>query len=316
MRASIDIGSNSTLLLLAEVEGSALKLKDDYAEVTALGKGIDKTKLFAPESMELTFKVLKNYKEICDRHKVSSSEIIATATEASRVVRNSKEFYSKVKKELGIEVKLISAEGEAFYTALGASLGASASKEILALCDIGGASTELILFDGQNKSLLDFISLPFGSVRVKDWSDQGLLDGEFKRIYKLFESTKLSVFKNRKILWTAGTMTALTAVIQKLPNFDASKVHQSCFKRSDLENLIAELEHLGSSYFNEKYPYLGKRAQTLVSGAQVALQLSKWIEINEFTISNFGLRHGTLYQGKINEKFLIDGHADDQKKEG
>ncbi len=305
LRASIDIGSNSTLLLIAKVNGT-ISILQDHANITALGRDIDQTKEFHQESMATTFKVLSNYQKICHELGILAADIIATATEASRVARNSKDFYQKIKNEIGINVKLLKAQGEAYYTALGASLGESDETNELILCDIGGASTEFILFNCQTKELLDFISLPVGSVRMKDWKSRGVLEEELKNIYESFKSTKLGLFKRKKIVWTAGTMTGLSAVVQKLKSFDATKVHQSRFSRDSLKKSLAEFEQMTESEITRDYPYLGKRAQTLASGSLLALQLSDWLENPDFTISNFGLRHGTLYQGKIDERYCLN----------
>ena len=121
MRCSIDIGSNSTLLLVGEIVGDVINEVVDVATVTGLGKNIDKDSKFVEESMNLTFETLKGYKRIIEKNGLNPSEAIVTATEASRVATNAKDFFAKIKNELGFDITIISSEAEAYYTGRGVS---------------------------------------------------------------------------------------------------------------------------------------------------------------------------------------------------
>ena len=87
IRASIDIGSNSVLLLVADVSDGKFQELSKQSYITSLGKELDKNKLFHADSMHATFEALKAYGIECDKYNIPSDEIIVTATEASRVAR-------------------------------------------------------------------------------------------------------------------------------------------------------------------------------------------------------------------------------------
>ena len=108
MKASIDIGSNSILLLGGTFEDQKFIEEINEAEVAGLGKDIDKNGYFEDDRMETAFNILEKYKEILKEKEVSPSEVILTATEASRVASNSKEFFErKLKISLVLILKLL-----------------------------------------------------------------------------------------------------------------------------------------------------------------------------------------------------------------
>ncbi len=148
-KASIDIGSNSALLLAAEVEkGQILNVLANESRVTGLGRGLDESGRFMEIAMQETYEALSEYVSICSSLGILPSEIFATATEASRVSSNSKAFFAKFKEELGINVQIITGEQEAEFSTKGALLGADKGRPH-SIMDIGGASTEFIAVNAQ-----------------------------------------------------------------------------------------------------------------------------------------------------------------------
>jgi len=108
-RATIDIGSNTILLLAAELDSKKIVREVlNCSEVTALGKNLDKTKAFAQESMQESFRALTSYKQKLAEVGIEPQEVIVTATEASRVAQNSQDFFEKIKQEIGFGVTIIS----------------------------------------------------------------------------------------------------------------------------------------------------------------------------------------------------------------
>jgi exopolyphosphatase/guanosine-5'-triphosphate,3'-diphosphate pyrophosphatase len=120
-RASIDIGSNSVLLLAVELDSKGMITKELLNEsfITSLGKDLDATKKFHPDSMKATYEALCEYKKMLNKINYLIENVIVTATEASRVSTNSREFFKRIKDEIGFNIQIISSDGEAYYTALG-----------------------------------------------------------------------------------------------------------------------------------------------------------------------------------------------------
>jgi exopolyphosphatase/guanosine-5'-triphosphate,3'-diphosphate pyrophosphatase len=173
IRASIDIGSNSVLLLIGYWKGDQFICLDQDAHITGLGRGIREQQAFDHLSQQETMNVLMLYKEKILKHNLKVDEVIVVATEASRVAKNADLFFHQVKLNTGFTVYTISSEGESYYSALGVSLGLSSflkssQKNLpsdIFLIDLGGGSTEFSLFSRQPFAHKYQISFPFGCVR-------------------------------------------------------------------------------------------------------------------------------------------------------
>ncbi|MFT6068905.1 MAG: exopolyphosphatase/guanosine-5'-triphosphate,3'-diphosphate pyrophosphatase [Bacteriovoracaceae bacterium] len=301
-RASIDIGSNTILLLAAEVNESPFSYKEILNEtfVTSLGKDLDKTGVFCENSLKDSFEALSDYKEKVESIGITPSEVIVTATEASRVAKNSKEFFDKVKAELGFNVQIISALGEAYYTSLGVIKGHKLDSKTAVIMDVGGASTELILIERDPFEIIRTISLPVGSVRGTDWIE----DGSFEtRMKNLLDNEELDNFKSDYLLCVAGSMTSLGGMIKGLKKFDSNEVNGSAIGFDKYLKFFESIEGLKPEELLEKFPFLGKRAKSILAGARLGLKMGKRLEIRSFEISTFGLRYGTLFSGKIESKY-------------
>ena len=146
LRASIDIGSNSILLLVAEVnQGKIKKILQEETRITQLGKNIDQG-FFDPDSKKESFSTLKEYSEIIKSFSLKLNETRVTATEACRVAKDADSFCDDIKREIGFEIKKLSGKGEAFYTAKG--VVQAFQEEALSLLDICGASVVLTAMKG------------------------------------------------------------------------------------------------------------------------------------------------------------------------
>lgn len=301
-RASIDIGSNTILLLAAEVEESPFSYKEIFNEtfVTSLGKDLDKTGLFCESSLKDSFEALSAYKEKVESIGILPKDVIVTATEASRVATNSNSFFEKVKNELGFKVQIISALGEAFYTSLGVVKGHKLDTDKVVIMDVGGASTELILIEKEPFEIIRTVSLPMGSVRATDWIEEGSFD---MRMEKLLDNTELDNFKSDYLLCVAGSMTSLGGMIKGLKKYDSNAVNGSAIGFDKYLQFFESIEGLNPEELLEKFPFLGKRAKSILAGAQLGLKMGRRLEIKSFEISTFGLRYGTLFSGKIESKY-------------
>ncbi len=288
--ASIDIGSNSCLLLVMNMNREVIH---EESHITSLGKGIDKTKEFSEEAMKTTFQVLTKYSEECERLSVSLDEVIMTATEASRVATNSEQFYEKVEKDIGLKVKIISGEQEAFYTALGISEMANLSEDQFVIMDIGGASTEFILVNRSPFEIIDSISLPVGSARGTDWSEQGTFQ---EKIDEIYSSSNLGAYMSKPFICVAGTMTTVALMLQNYTTYDADKVNDLKLEPTEFKRLCDHLISQEINKLTEKFGFIGKRATTLKAGLNIANYFIENMKAESLNFSTFGLRYGTLIE--------------------
>lgn len=303
-RASIDIGSNSVLLLIATISDNKPIFLDSQSRITSLGRDLDKTKLFHSESLELTYDALKEFKGICLKYNISPEHIIITATEASRVATNAKEFYFKIKNELSLDVKIINSAAEAYYSAKGVLFPGTFSKSKIHLIDLGGASTELIRIDTSTKSVDSSFSMPVGGVRATDWLNKNEFDDHMNDIYNSFRQD-ISANETKSLYFVGGTITSIACMVFKLEKFIEKEINHSKLNFTELMRLESELSGYTSDQIHSKYPFLGKRSESIVGGLKTIIQICTWLKTTEIEVLTYGLRYGTLLEGEIKNEFII-----------
>ncbi len=302
IRASIDIGSNSVLLLAAEVDAKNKITKEllNLSYITSLGKDLDKTKKFHPDSMKATYDALKDYKAQLEKISFKPENVIVTATEASRVATNAPEFFEQIKKELGFTITKISAQGEAHYTALGVASAMESNSELV-IMDMGGASTELIRIQLHPFKILSTVSMPVGSVRATDWRAEKSFDERMKTIL----NQDFSAYETKSLLCVAGSMTSLASMFSGHNEFKDKEIDGMKIKFSSFKEFTKDLQKTNVDNLLLLFPYLGKRAPMVAAASVVAEMIGEKLGINEIQISTRGLRYGVLIQGAIDEKFTI-----------
>ena len=301
MRASIDIGSNSVLLLIADVDDKGnLKEIANESRVTGLGKGLSKDGLFQDESMKETYLAIKEYVLLAEEVGVESCDLIITATEASRVAKNAEEFFNRIIKKLNISVRVISGEGEAYYTALGVCKMAKTIGEV-SIVDIGGASSEIMKVRVKPFSIVKSVSLPMGSVRATDWMSEGKLLNELRSAWAGTGAKELAV---DEAIFVAGTMTSIAAMVLGMTKYEGDKIANSTIEFEKLKKFVSSFAQCSAQDLLEQYPFLGKRSSSILGGAEVALFIGEKLGLKSLQISPFGLRYGTIIAGSIEEQYV------------
>lgn len=302
-RASIDIGSNSILLLAAEVNSSKGVIEREYLNesyITSLGKDLDKTKVFHPESMEASFKALEDCKRLLETVGIKPADVIVTATEASRVAGNALDFYARVKRELGFNVTIISSDGEAYYTALGVLSAMGEKAEDIVVMDIGGASTELIEIACKPFSIKNSISLPIGSVRATDWRSEGMFEDKIKSILE----HDFTHYQTKTLVCVAGSMTSLASMYLGAKEFKAERIEGMEIAFKSFKEFSTDLQKTNTENLLLLFPFLGKRAPMVASGALVAELIADKLGVLTIKISTRGLRYGTIITGGLDGQFI------------
>jgi exopolyphosphatase/guanosine-5'-triphosphate,3'-diphosphate pyrophosphatase len=301
IRASIDIGSNSVLLLLAEY--SPFKELAKLSEVTGLGKGLDKSGMFAEGPLGETYNALKKYADVCQQHGLTPDKIIATATEASRVARNAPAFYQRVREELGINVQIITGKGEAALTTKGILFNTQFNEPEVVVMDIGGASTEFIRVDTQSYKIIESVSLKVGAVRTADWLKEGSFDSALGKIFS-DHSAELDRYQTRLLQCVAGTLTSLGNMHLGNKDFVEDEVHGMTLKASDIDVLYQRCGMWTPEQFVREFPFLGKRSDAIRGGLMLTTHLLKRLKVESVVISTYGLRYGTFLEGKVPHEYL------------
>lgn len=307
IRSSIDIGTNSVLLLVAEFQNGRLRVLKEEQSVPRLGKGVDSARTLHPDSMQRVLEVLTRYKELLDQNYPDiSDDTIVTATSAVRDSANREEFLGKIKEETGWEVRLLSGDEEAETTFRGAVsvLKPCKSDFVRVVLDIGGGSTEIAA--GSDTELKQAVSVDMGSVRFSEKflkSDPPLpaeMDAARKEIQNLLEGVKLNGIMNRysgriEAVGVAGTVTSIAAIEIGLDQYEAEKINGFVLTKNRLGYFIDKFSKADSNQIEKEYPvFLAGRGDVILAGLLILDEFLDWCGVTEITVSTGGIRHGVL----------------------
>jgi exopolyphosphatase/guanosine-5'-triphosphate,3'-diphosphate pyrophosphatase len=274
--AAIDIGTNTTRLIVAEVSGSSLEELERRTEITRLGEGVDRTGLLSREGIERVHETVARYMEIAGR--LGASSVLAIATSAVRDASNGEEFLHELERRFGLGVRLLSGNEEALLAFRGATQGRRLEGCVLVV-DIGGGSTELVLGDASGPSF--HVSLDIGAVRLTErylhFDPPGLdeLDHCSTAVRELLvDRIPPEVLRSpRSAIGNAGTITTLAALDQHLPAYDRDRVHGYSISRHAVHEQLVLLASLPLAERREVPALEPDRAPVIVAGTIVCREL-------------------------------------------
>ncbi|MBS1148308.1 MAG: exopolyphosphatase [Myxococcaceae bacterium] len=294
--ASIDIGTNSVLLLVAErgADGRFAAVLE-RAEITRLGRGVDQSKTLAPDAIETTLQVLERY--ATEARGLGAQAIAATATSAARDASNGAEFLRAVAERTGVKVEIITGEEEArlSFASAWADFGGAGPLVVL---DIGGGSTEFIYGDGAGEVTFRR-SFDIGSVRLTErWirsdppsaAERATITTHLDQTFAQLPAPPVGAH----LVGVAGTVTTICAVARAIDPYDAAKVHGA---RLPATEISATLERLCALPLAERRTLPGlqpKRADVIPAGAMILEAAARRLSANEVRVSDRGLRWGLL----------------------
>jgi exopolyphosphatase / guanosine-5'-triphosphate,3'-diphosphate pyrophosphatase len=301
--AVVDIGTNSTRLLVAEVDGGRVEELERRTTVTGLGQGVEAAGRLADEAIARVSEALGAYREVIDR--LGTERIVAVATSAMRDAENGPAFRDEIKERFGIDARTISGDEEARLTFLGATSGRESGSETLVI-DIGGGSTEYVT--GKAGSDPGFhVSTRMGSVRFTERhlrSDppgheemtalsedvRGVVEGDVPA--QIRRSVELGIA-------VAGTATTLAAIDQELDPYDPEKVHGYRLSLVACERIVAQLAALPVAERREVTGLHPDRAPTIVAGAVILLESVRAFGLEEVEISETDILHGAALAASL-----------------
>ena len=297
--AGIDIGTLTCRLLVADlIPRQPLYVLQSERRILRLGEGVDQTKRLSPAAMDRVIHCLLEWRQIIDSLQVEATAVVATS--AVRDAGNRVEFLDRVMAECGFEVELISGQEEARRTLLGIRSGLPAGvTDILAL-DIGGGSTEFI-FDrpGEKPAMC---SIDIGVVRLCERllrHDPPTYEEVHRAREWVMRETNAAVagmasYHLATFVGTAGTITALAAMAQKLSTYEPARIHNYVLKL----DTIRELEQTLLS--RKKADRIGlpglekNREEVIAAGAIIIRTIMETLGQSACLVSDLGLREGVL----------------------
>lgn len=300
LSASIDIGTNTVLLLVAEIKDGKIRPIEEKQRIPRLGKGVDKEKNLHPDSIQRVLEYLLEYKEFLDQHyPVVTSKTVLTATSAVRDASNRGDFLQLVKQKTGWFIQLLSGSEEAQTTYRGAlSVLKDRFEKSNLILDIGGGSTELAF--GRGCKLKKAVSIDMGSVRFTErfFRDnpprEGQISGAISEIQRLLRSQK-KPDGEFELIGVAGTVTSIAAIDLGLEDYDVDMLNGYHLKKSTVEKLIEEFSKKPWQKIEEDYPrFLKGRGEVVLAGILILREVMDWCGKNSIITSTGGIRHGIL----------------------
>jgi exopolyphosphatase/guanosine-5'-triphosphate,3'-diphosphate pyrophosphatase len=297
--ATIDIGTNTVLLLVAERgEGGTLAAVAERATITRLGEGVDRTRQLAPEAIARTRACLEEYARVV--HDLGADRIGVVGTSAMRDAGGGDAVRACVRDLLGVEARVISGQEEARLTFRGALSGLPIdAREDAAVFDIGGGSTEVVLgrLDDAGPVIAYAESFDVGSVRLTERhvAHDPPTSEELDRIAVAARDAFKEVPplpRGRAPVGIAGTMTTLAAVALGLEPYDGARVHGFTMTREDLERVVARLAALDVDARRRVPGMEPKRADVIVAGGVLARCLLEHWSAPAVVVSDRGVRWG------------------------
>jgi exopolyphosphatase/guanosine-5'-triphosphate,3'-diphosphate pyrophosphatase len=298
--ATIDIGTNSVLLLVAEQTPRGLIAVEERATVTRLGQGVDQTRALHPSALARTTACLADYAERIRLH--GADEIGVVGTSALRDASGAEALASFVQSRLGTVLRVITGREEARLTFLGAVSGLDGLPPGGRQCafDVGGGSTEVVQahWESEGRLVLDYQeSFDVGSVRLTERfikSDPPRAD-ELDAIERTLDQT-LAVLPrlagDPPPIGIAGTVTTLAAVSLQLENYDGQRVHGLTLGLAEIQRIVSLL---AAASLDDRRRIAGLhpgRADVIVAGGLVVLGVLKRLGASAMRVSDRGLRWG------------------------
>ena len=294
--AVVDLGTNSTRLLVADVGGGRVEELDRRTNVTRLGEGVDSSGRLADAAIARVLDALAGYREAIDRH--GAERVVAVATSAVRDSANGDVFRTQMRERFDIDARTISGDEEARLTFLGATSARAPGARTLVI-DIGGGSTELVV--GRAGAHPEFhVSTQAGSVRQTERhlpSDPVPLDElralrtEVRGIVEaaVAEDVRASVEHGIAV---AGTATQLAAIDQSLEPYDPEKVDGYTLTLDAIERMLALLAERPLEERRQVTGLHPDRPPTIVAGAAILAESLRAFDLDAVEISEADILHG------------------------
>jgi exopolyphosphatase/guanosine-5'-triphosphate,3'-diphosphate pyrophosphatase len=298
--AVIDIGTNSTRLLIADVSpDGAVQALLRRSTVTRLGEGVDSSGSLTPAAIERTRAALYDYRRLIDSYDCAAN--LAVLTSAVRDASNGPEFTERVRHDFSLDARTLSGDEEAQLTFLGAMHDRASSSEPTVVIDIGGGSTEFII--GHDSTATFHVSLPAGVVRMSErhiHTDppsptelQALAhDARATFLAGLPSEERAPVTRGIAV---AGTATSAASIDQELEPYDPSRVHGYPLLLATIELLLARLADMTEEERRAVVGLHPDRAPTIVAGMILLSEALRAFELDCVEVSD----HDILFGGAL-----------------
>jgi exopolyphosphatase/guanosine-5'-triphosphate,3'-diphosphate pyrophosphatase len=294
--ATLDIGTNSVLLLIVEQREGELVPVLERATITRLGEGVDRTHELAVGAKERTLACIRSYADEIARVGVARSAAVGTS--ALRDARGGQEFAREIEHVLGVAPSVIDGKREAELTFRGALSGLAVQGEVTVF-DVGGGSTEIVTGtrDSAQSSIGAAVSLDIGSVRLHERhvASDPAARHELAAIVNDIDAALAGAPRpvpGATLVGVAGTVTTLASLSLELGDYDPSRVHGHTLTH---DRVLELAEKLASLPLSERRTLRGldpRRADVIVAGSLIVERVMSFAARNVLVVSDRGVRFG------------------------
>jgi exopolyphosphatase / guanosine-5'-triphosphate,3'-diphosphate pyrophosphatase len=299
--AVLDIGTNSTRLLVADVDPATSGVQElaRRSQVTRLGAGVDSNGALALDAQERVFATLREYRAEVDR--LGATANLAVLTSAVRDAVNGHRFAERVRDEFQLDARVLSGDEEAQLTFLGAMSGRPGAAEPTVVVDIGGGSTEFVVGTGRTAGF--HTSLHAGVVRMSERHIHS--DPSAPHELQALAADVRVTFADglpaderapvKRGIAVAGTATSAAAIDQELDPYDPARVHGYTLELATVELLLARLADMTEAQRREVVGLHPDRAPTIVAGMILLAEAMRTFALEHVEVSE----HDILYGGAL-----------------
>ena len=300
--AVVDIGTNSTRLLIGDVQGTRVTEVERRTTVTNMGRGVDHSGLICSDAVDDVCTVIGDYKSRYEE--MGAERVMTIATSAVRDAVNGEAFIAELRERFNLDARLLTGEEEANLTYKGATAHRPDEGSTLVF-DIGGGSTELIVGSGSKVGF--HTSLQAGTIRqserhlTSDPPDPHELEDLADEIRNLIDraiATDPQANPGRAIA-VAGTPTSLAAIDQGLEPYDPGRVHGYRLGMKPIQRMLSRLSCLSLAE-RLRVPGLHPgRAPTIVAGTVILVQVMRAFQMKEIEVSELDILHGSALKAAM-----------------
>jgi exopolyphosphatase/guanosine-5'-triphosphate,3'-diphosphate pyrophosphatase len=293
----VDLGTNSTRLLVADIQDGELRELDRRLTITRLGEGVDESGALCPQAMVRVADCVREYHSAIER--LGGTRALAYATSAVRDAANGASFLAELESELDLPTRLLSGEEEALFT----FRGVAAARPIEALTlviDLGGGSTELTV--GGPDGVRFHTSLDIGCVRLTerflthDPPESGQVEDLVLAVRSLLRQQVTDEQLPERGIGVAGTVTTLATLHLRLPEEDPGLVHGHRLSRRWVAAEAARLAATPVADLRRRPGIVSGRAEVIAAGALAIAEILDYFELEELEVSEWDTLHGVALE--------------------
>ena len=297
--AVVDMGTNSTRLLVADVDDGRVREVERRSTVTRLGRGVDLSGQLAAEAIEDVCAAVAGYIGLYED--LGAERVVAIATSAVRDASNSQMFLAELRERFALDARILEGSVEGRLTYLGACAERPPADKMLVV-DIGGGSTELVVGDGPAVGF--YASLQAGTVRhteryiTHDPPEAAELEELARDVRGLIDDALAgaALAQANQGVGVAGTPTSLAAIEQGLDPYDGERVHGYRLPLGSIQRMCSEL---ASKTLAERLEVKGLhagRAPTIVAGVVILIQVMRAFGLDEIEVSEHDILWGAAIE--------------------